>query len=90
MEAQECLVIGGWLDLVSLMLTSADLIIQRVAEKGKQLVIIVLVSGCSGISFYRMSRFNNSVLTTECLLFATIESFKFPEAGESGEFLLKI
>lgn len=44
MEAQECLVIGGWLDLVSLMLTSADLIIQRVAEKDLECIYTVICS----------------------------------------------
>ncbi|KAK1267881.1 hypothetical protein QJS04_geneDACA006920 [Acorus gramineus] len=33
-EAQECMVLGRWLDLTSLMLTSAELIFSRVPEKG--------------------------------------------------------
>lgn len=34
MEAQECMVMGRWLDLASLMLTSADLVFSKVSEKG--------------------------------------------------------
>ncbi|CAL5370741.1 unnamed protein product [Camellia sinensis] len=34
-EAQECIVMGRWLDLASLMLTSADLIFSKVSDKGE-------------------------------------------------------
>ncbi|KAG4181866.1 hypothetical protein ERO13_A09G008600v2 [Gossypium hirsutum] len=34
MEAQECIVMGRWLDLASLMLTSADLVFSKVSDKG--------------------------------------------------------
>lgn len=34
MEAQECIVMNKWLELASLMLTSADLIFSKVSEKG--------------------------------------------------------
>ncbi|KAM0937501.1 putative proteasome component (PCI) domain, winged helix DNA-binding domain superfamily [Dioscorea sansibarensis] len=50
MEAQGCLVIGKWLDLVSLMLTSADLIIQRVAEKDLECIYTVICSLVSRVS----------------------------------------
>uniref|UniRef100_A0A7N0UZ04 Uncharacterized protein n=1 Tax=Kalanchoe fedtschenkoi TaxID=63787 RepID=A0A7N0UZ04_KALFE len=33
-EAEECMVMGRWLDLASLMLASADLIFPKVSEKG--------------------------------------------------------
>jgi translation initiation factor 3 subunit M len=33
-EAQECMVMNKWVELASLMLTSADLIFSKVAEKG--------------------------------------------------------
>lgn len=33
-EAQECMATGRWLDLASLILTSADLVFTKVAEKG--------------------------------------------------------
>lgn len=50
MEAQECLAMGRWLDLVSLMLTSADLIFSRVSEKGIIAVIRCTVLGLSYLS----------------------------------------
>ncbi|TYG76267.1 hypothetical protein ES288_D03G101500v1 [Gossypium darwinii] len=34
MEAQECMVMGRWLDLASLMLTSAELVFPKVSDKG--------------------------------------------------------
>ena len=34
MEAQECIVMNKWLELASLMLTSADLIFSKVSDKG--------------------------------------------------------
>ena len=34
MEAQECMVRGRWLDLASLMLTSADLMFSKASDKG--------------------------------------------------------
>ncbi|KAJ0963512.1 hypothetical protein J5N97_028634 [Dioscorea zingiberensis] len=43
-EAQDCLVMGRWLDLVSLMLTSADLIVPRVAEKDLECIYTVICS----------------------------------------------
>ncbi|GMP30757.1 hypothetical protein CsSME_00005277 [Camellia sinensis var. sinensis] len=42
-EAQECIVMGRWLDLASLMLTSADLIFSKVSDKG---------TTCTNRSFY--------------------------------------
>ncbi|PPD88366.1 hypothetical protein GOBAR_DD14693 [Gossypium barbadense] len=33
MEAQECMVMGRWLDLASLMLTSAELVFPKVSDK---------------------------------------------------------
>lgn len=39
MEAQECMVQNRWLDLASLMLTSADLIFSKASEKGKNAVL---------------------------------------------------
>lgn len=33
-EAQECMIGGRWLDLASLMLTSADLVFPKASEKG--------------------------------------------------------
>lgn len=41
-EAQECMVMGKWLDLVSLMLTSADLIFSKVSEKDLECVFTVI------------------------------------------------
>lgn len=35
-EAQECMVQNRWLDLASLMLTSADVIFSKASEKGKK------------------------------------------------------
>ncbi|XXG71714.1 hypothetical protein AAC387_Pa07g0978 [Persea americana] len=40
-EAQECMVMGRWLDLVSLMLTSADLIYSRVSEKDLEFIFTI-------------------------------------------------
>lgn len=34
LEAQESMVMGRWLDLASLMLTSADLMFSKVSDKG--------------------------------------------------------
>lgn len=33
-EAQECMIAGRWLDLASLMITSADLVFSKASEKG--------------------------------------------------------
>ncbi|XP_008805161.1 eukaryotic translation initiation factor 3 subunit M-like [Phoenix dactylifera] len=41
-EAQECMVMGRWLDLASLMLTSADLIASRVSEKDLECIFTVI------------------------------------------------
>ncbi|GMH27459.1 hypothetical protein Nepgr_029302 [Nepenthes gracilis] len=41
-EAQECMVVGRWLDLASLMLTSADLIFSKVAEKDLECIYTVI------------------------------------------------
>ncbi|PKI33607.1 hypothetical protein CRG98_046002 [Punica granatum] len=41
-EAQECMVAGRWLDLVSLMLTSADLIFSKVSEKDLECIFTVI------------------------------------------------
>lgn len=35
MEAQECMIDGRWMELASLMLTSADLIFSKASEKGE-------------------------------------------------------
>jgi len=37
MEAQEFIVMGKWLELASLMITSAELIFSKVSEKGRML-----------------------------------------------------
>lgn len=42
-EAQECMVMARWFDLVSLMLTSADVILSKVSEKGKILIVHLYV-----------------------------------------------
>ncbi|KAF8408227.1 hypothetical protein HHK36_007372 [Tetracentron sinense] len=42
MEAEECIVMGRWLDLVSLMLTSADLIFSRVSEKDLDCIFTII------------------------------------------------
>ncbi|XP_058080766.1 uncharacterized protein LOC131228948 [Magnolia sinica] len=42
MEAQECMVMGRWLDLASLMLTSADLIFSRVSEKDLECIFTII------------------------------------------------
>ncbi|XP_022134057.1 eukaryotic translation initiation factor 3 subunit M-like [Momordica charantia] len=41
-EAQECMVMGRWFDLASLMLTSADLIFSKVSEKDLECVFTVI------------------------------------------------
>ncbi|KAI4320375.1 hypothetical protein MLD38_033864 [Melastoma candidum] len=41
-EAQECMFRGRWLDLVSLMLTSADVIFSKVAEKDLECIFTVI------------------------------------------------
>ncbi|KAL6011168.1 hypothetical protein ACLOJK_001612 [Asimina triloba] len=41
-EAQECIVMGRWLDLASLMLTSADLVFSRVSEKDLECIFTVI------------------------------------------------
>ncbi|XP_020588237.1 eukaryotic translation initiation factor 3 subunit M-like isoform X3 [Phalaenopsis equestris] len=41
-EAQECMVMGRWVDLVSLMLTSAELITSRVSEKDFECTFTVI------------------------------------------------
>lgn len=42
MEAQECMVMGRWLDLASLMLTSADLVFSKVSEKDLECIFTVI------------------------------------------------
>ncbi|BBH00201.1 hypothetical protein Prudu_010127 [Prunus dulcis] len=41
-EAQECMVMGRWFDLVSLMLTSADVILSKVSEKDLECIFTVI------------------------------------------------
>ncbi|KAA8530445.1 hypothetical protein F0562_005154 [Nyssa sinensis] len=41
-EAQECMVVGRWLDLASLMLTTADLIFSKVSEKDIECIFTVI------------------------------------------------
>ncbi|KAL5582128.1 hypothetical protein UlMin_014570 [Ulmus minor] len=41
-EAQECIVMGRWFDLVSLMLTSADVIFSKVSEKDLECIFTVI------------------------------------------------
>ncbi|KAL7221446.1 hypothetical protein ACSBR1_023412 [Camellia fascicularis] len=41
-EAQECIVMGRWLDLASLMLTSADLIFSKVSDKDLECIFTVI------------------------------------------------
>ncbi|XP_057462998.1 uncharacterized protein LOC130753083 [Actinidia eriantha] len=41
-EAQECIVVGRWLDLASLMLTSADVIFSKVSEKDLDCIFTVI------------------------------------------------
>ncbi|XP_021905443.1 eukaryotic translation initiation factor 3 subunit M-like [Carica papaya] len=41
-EAQECMVMGRWLDLTSLILTSADLIFSKVSEKDLECIFTVI------------------------------------------------
>ncbi|KAL4652830.1 uncharacterized protein LOC142621832 [Castanea sativa] len=42
MEAQECIVMNKWLELASLMLTSADLIFSKVSEKDLECIFTVI------------------------------------------------
>ena len=42
MEAQESMVMGRWLDLASLMLTSADLVFSKVSDKGTILLFLFI------------------------------------------------
>ncbi|KAM7516695.1 hypothetical protein LguiA_006278 [Lonicera macranthoides] len=42
MEAQECMVSGRWLDLASLMLTSADLVFSKASEKDLECIFTVI------------------------------------------------
>ncbi|KAK9116081.1 hypothetical protein Sjap_015028 [Stephania japonica] len=44
MEAQEFIVMGRWLDLASLMLTSADLVFSKVSEKDLECIYTVICS----------------------------------------------
>ncbi|PON73645.1 Proteasome component (PCI) domain containing protein [Trema orientale] len=41
-EAQECMVVGRWFDLVSLMLTSAEVIFSKVSEKDLECIFTVI------------------------------------------------
>ncbi|KAH9626701.1 hypothetical protein KSS87_021600 [Heliosperma pusillum] len=41
-EAQECIVMGRWLDLASLILTSADLVFSKVSEKDVECIYTVI------------------------------------------------
>ncbi|KAK6928084.1 eIF3 subunit M, C-terminal helix domain [Dillenia turbinata] len=41
-EAQECLVMGRWLDLASLVLTSADLVFSKVSDKDLECIFTVI------------------------------------------------
>ncbi|KAF5748921.1 eukaryotic translation initiation factor 3 subunit M [Tripterygium wilfordii] len=41
-EAQECMAMGRWLDLASLMLTSADLVLPKVSEKDLECIFTVI------------------------------------------------
>ncbi|KAK2986306.1 hypothetical protein RJ640_021875 [Escallonia rubra] len=42
MEAQQCMVAGRWLDLASLMLTSADLVFSKTSEKDLECIFTVI------------------------------------------------
>ncbi|XWS41009.1 hypothetical protein CRYUN_Cryun17cG0044300 [Craigia yunnanensis] len=42
MEAQECIVMGRWLDLASLMLTSADLVFSKISDKDLECAFTVI------------------------------------------------
>ncbi|KAK5835047.1 hypothetical protein PVK06_010731 [Gossypium arboreum] len=42
MEAQECMVMGRWLDLASLMLTSAELVFPKVSDKDLECIFTVI------------------------------------------------
>ncbi|XP_077222633.1 uncharacterized protein LOC143856320 [Tasmannia lanceolata] len=41
-EAQECMVIGRWLDLSNLMLTSVDLVLSKVSEKDLEFIFTII------------------------------------------------
>ncbi|KAJ8544912.1 hypothetical protein K7X08_017495 [Anisodus acutangulus] len=41
-ESQECIIEGGWLDLASLMLTSADLIFSNASEKDLECIFTII------------------------------------------------
>nr|XP_043634998.1 eukaryotic translation initiation factor 3 subunit M-like [Erigeron canadensis] len=43
-EAQECMVSGRWLDLASLMLTSADLVFSKASEKDLECIFTIICS----------------------------------------------
>ncbi|GLT31652.1 hypothetical protein SLA2020_063740 [Shorea laevis] len=42
MEAQECIVMGKWLDLASLMLTSAELVFSKVSDKELECIFTII------------------------------------------------
>ncbi|CAH1443552.1 unnamed protein product [Lactuca virosa] len=42
MEAQECMIAGRWLDLASLMITSADLVFSKASEKDLECIFTVI------------------------------------------------
>ncbi|XP_072983351.1 uncharacterized protein [Typha latifolia] len=42
LEAQDCMLMGRWLDLASLMLTSTDLIVSQVSEKDLECIFTVI------------------------------------------------
>lgn len=44
MEAEEFIVMGKWLELASLMITSAELIFSKVSEKGRMLFLLDICS----------------------------------------------
>lgn len=44
LEAQESMVRGRWLDLASLMLTSADLMFTKVSDKGKEFFCMCILN----------------------------------------------
>lgn len=52
LEAQESMVMGRWMDLASLMLTSADLMFSKVSDKGTVL-FSVLNTSLAIVSLYR-------------------------------------
>lgn len=60
LEAQECMIAGRWLDLASLMLTSADVIFSKASEKGlfRTILLIFDVALLSVLFFlYNVSSF---------------------------------